>query len=182
MVTRVLLLAQIVFAIGSPAAAQDTVPLTPGTRLRLTLSAPARVEFARFQALTDTALLVAASAAPRVIPLTSIRVLEYSRGYAPSLAGGALGLLLGGAIGATIGCAANRDSYGVFCAGQSDTKVAVGTAIGGIAGAALGAYGLRREKWTRLALPLPSRDWVPVPTRATPKMVRKVGSQPYRRS
>ncbi|MGE0553861.1 MAG: hypothetical protein AB7R55_10575 [Gemmatimonadales bacterium] len=43
--------------------------------------------------------------------------------------------------------AANRDSYGVYCAGQSDTKVVLGAALGGAAGAAVGALVFKRRRW-----------------------------------
>jgi membrane associated rhomboid family serine protease len=67
--------------------------------------------------------------------------------------GGVVGFLAGAVLGGVIGCAANRDSYGVFCGGQDDTKVFVGAALGGVAGGAVGALLFRRERWTVIAGP-----------------------------
>jgi hypothetical protein len=66
------------------------------------------------------------------------------RGHRLSVAGGIGGFLIGGLAGGLAACHFNRDSYGVFCAGQSDTKLAIGAATGGLAGAALGAWLFRR--------------------------------------
>jgi hypothetical protein len=139
------------------AAAQESL-LEPGARVRVTLRIPPQSQVARFEALTDTTLLLSGSSAARVIPLSNIERIEWSSGRKPGVLGGVIGLLVGVAVGGAAGCAANRDSYGVFCGGQSDTKVAVGAAIGGIAGAALGAYLRRRDRWTPVALPRRSPD------------------------
>jgi LytS/YehU family sensor histidine kinase len=64
-----------------------------------------------------------------------------------------VGLLLGAAAGGVIACTANRDAYGVFCGGQDDTKLVIGAAIGGAAGATLGALLFRRERWTAVDVP-----------------------------
>lgn len=116
----------------------------------------ASVRIARFEAFTDSTLVVSANASSDIIPLTVVQRLESSR-RAPNALTGAIGLLTGVALGGVAGCAANRDSYGVFCGGQSDTKVAVGAAVGGIAGAALGAFLFRRERWSPVELPRGSR-------------------------
>ena len=60
---------------------------------------------------------------------------------------GVLGLLLGAGVGGALGCLANKDDYGVYCGGQDDTKVIVGAALGGLAGAAAGALLFKREAW-----------------------------------
>jgi hypothetical protein len=66
-----------------------------------------------------------------------------------SMAGGIGGFVVGAVAGALVACHFNRDSYDVFCAGQNDTKVAVGAVIGGATGAALGAYLFRRKEPAR---------------------------------
>ena len=161
--TRCAAIALSFFLCASWAAAQDA-PLVPGARVRVTLRTPPQSLVARFDALTDTTLALAGNSSPRVIPLSNVERIEWSRGRKPGVLGGVVGFLVGGALGGVAGCAANRDSYGVFCGGQSDTKVAVGTALGGIAGAALGAYLGRRDRWTPLALPRRSRDIDPLTT------------------
>ena len=128
-------------------------PLREGSRVRVTpmsVSTPAQI--VQFQALNDSALVVSSGGSSRMIPLRDISRLEQSAGRKPNLVIGAVGLLLGAAIGGVVACADNRDSYGVFCAGQNDTKVAVGAAIGGVAGGALGAFLFRRERWTAVDL------------------------------
>ena len=50
-----------------------------------------------------------------------------------------VGAVAGAAIGAALGCLANRDDYGVFCGGQSDTKAVIGAVVGAGAGAWIGA-------------------------------------------
>lgn len=62
----------------------------------------------------------------------------------PNLLAGAIGLVVGAAAGGALACLDNRDDYGVYCGGQNDTKVAVGAALGGVAGAAAGAFLFRR--------------------------------------
>jgi len=62
----------------------------------------------------------------------------------PNYLAGAIGLVVGAAAGGAVACLANRDDYGVYCAGQDDTKVAVGVALGGVAGAVAGALLFRR--------------------------------------
>jgi hypothetical protein len=63
----------------------------------------------------------------------------------PNVTGGIIGFVVGAAAGATVGCLANKDDYGVFCAGQNDTKVVVGALVGGVAGAAVGALLFKRH-------------------------------------
>lgn len=128
-------------------------PLREGSRLRVTpvsVSTPAQI--VQFQALNDSTLVVMSAGTSRMIPLRDIGRLEQSAGRKPNLVTGAVGLLLGTAIGGVVACANNRDSYGVFCAGQNDTKVAVGAVIGGVTGGVLGAYLFRRERWTTVDL------------------------------
>ena len=148
------LLAALSFCLIASATDAQTAPsIEPGARVRVTTTGPAAsVAIARFQGFTDSTLIISGNAAPNVIPLSVIQRLESSR-RTPNLVTGVAGLLVGVALGGAAGCAANRDSYGVFCGGQSDTKVAAGAAIGGIAGAALGAYLFRRDHWSPVVLP-----------------------------
>src|SRR5512140_387360 len=129
--------------------AQQSDPLERGDRIRVTVVTPTpRLYIGSYQGRTDSTLQLRSGGSPLTIALTTVRRLEQSRGRKLSVAGGVLGFLVGGAGGAALGCLANRDDYGVFCGGQSDTKVAVGAALGGAAGAALGAILFRRERWS----------------------------------
>ena len=130
-----------------PARQADT--LDPGDRIRVSVVTPTpRLYIGTYQARTDSTLQLQSGGSPLTIPMTTVTRLEQSRGRKLSVAGGVLGFLVGGAGGAALGCLANRDDYGVFCGGQSDTKVVVGAALGGAAGAALGAIVFRRERWS----------------------------------
>jgi hypothetical protein len=127
---------------------QDAVQLTPATRLRVSAASPlTQVQTGTYRALTDTALVLSGDTAQVTIPLAGITRVELSRGRKPNVAAGIVGFLLGAAAGGALGCAANRDDYGVYCGGQDDTKVIAGAALGGIAGATLGALLFRREQW-----------------------------------
>ena len=86
-------------------------------------------------------------------PLADITRLDVSRGYKPSLVGGVVGGILGAAMGGFgLGCLANRDDYGVVCAGQNDTKFWVGAVGGGVLGGLLGAWLFREDRWVRIDL------------------------------
>ena len=133
----------------APIEAQQADTLHPGDRIRVTVVTPTpRLYIGTYQARTDSALQLQSGGSPLTIAMTTVSRLEQSRGRKLSVTGGVLGFLVGGAGGAALGCLANRDDYGVFCGGQSDTKVVVGAALGGAAGAALGAILFRRERWT----------------------------------
>ena len=135
----------------APAAgsAQAVPTVEPGTRVRVTLAGPTlRREIGTWKALTDTTLQLDTGANPIAIPLAVIERIERSAGRRRSLAGGIAGFVIGAAAGGAAGCLANRDDYGVFCGGQSDTKVVAGAAIGAVAGAALGAVLFGGERWT----------------------------------
>jgi hypothetical protein len=128
--------------------AQTPLRVPTGTRLRVTSgTSPDTVQIGRLEAVSDSALVLYSAGATRTIPLETIRRLEASRGRPPNAVAGVVGLLLGVAVGGVLGCAVNRDDYGVLCAGQSDTKVALGAAIGGVGGAAFGTFVFRRELW-----------------------------------
>lgn len=133
-------------------AAQDTT-LAPGARLRVTSGHRVPyIETGRYYALTDTNLVLSRDTILLPLPLADISRVEVSRGRKPGMVGGVVGLLLGAAAGGVIACTANRDDYGVFCGGQDDTKLVIGAAIGGAAGAALGALIFRRERWAEVDL------------------------------
>jgi hypothetical protein len=136
-------------------SAQDTVQVTTGARIRVTEGPGVLMHTGSYRALTDTALVLSSGASVYSIPLGRITEVELSRGRKPSVAGGIVGLLLGGAAGGVLACAANRDDYGVFCAGQDDSKLIIGAALGGAAGAALGALLFRREAWKAVELGSP---------------------------
>lgn len=136
----------------SDLAAQDTT-LAPGARLRVTSGQRVPyIETGRYYALTDTNLVLSRDTILLPLPLADITRVEVSRGRKPGIVGGVVGLLLGAAAGGVIACTANRDDYGVFCGGQDDTKLVIGAAIGGAAGAALGALIFRRERWAEVDL------------------------------
>lgn len=133
--------------------AQEVPSLTAGTRLRITVINPRLgVEIGLYRALTDTTLTILKGSSTRVLPLSEINRLEWSRGRRPSLLGGMLGFVVGVAVGGVVGCVLNRDSYGVFCTGQNDTKVVVVAGLGGGVGAVLGAMLFRGDRWQAVDL------------------------------
>jgi hypothetical protein len=146
----------VVLALCCPLAAldaQDTV-LAPGARLRVTSEHRVpRIQTGEYHSLTDTTLVLSRDTSLLALRLAEISRVEVSRGRKPGIVGGVVGLLLGAAAGGVLACTANRDDYGVFCGGQDDTKLVIGAAIGGAAGAALGALLFRRERWTPVAIP-----------------------------
>jgi hypothetical protein len=132
---------------------QEAVELTPATRLRVSASnAGGPVQTGTFRELTDTTLAMVTGRSVLAMPLANVGRVEVSHGRKPGLAGGVVGLVLGGAAGGLLACTANRDDYGVFCAGQNDSKLIVGAALGGAAGAVLGALLFRRERWQAVDL------------------------------
>jgi hypothetical protein len=136
-----------------PLGAQDTLFAEPGSRLRVTAEERnPRVETGAYRALTDTSLVLFRDNAQIALPLARISRVEVSRGRKPNVAGGIVGFLLGATAGGVVACTANRDSYGVFCGGQNDTKLVIGAALGGAAGAAIGALLFRRERWSVVEL------------------------------
>jgi len=153
--TRIAILCFVVGA--SAASAQAAAPLEPGMRVRVTVR-PSAVQIARFASLTSTELLLTARDSTRVIPLATIERLEASQGRSPGVLAGVVGALVFSGIGGVVACTANRDSYGVFCAGQDDTKIVIGAVLGGLVGGTLGAVLFRRDRWvvvdlTRLRSP-----------------------------
>ena len=135
----------------STASAQTAPPLNPGTRIRVTVR-PSTTQVARFASLTGTELLVTAADSTRAIPLATIERLEASQGRSPGVVAGVVGAIAFAGIGGVAACAANRDSYGVFCAGQDDTKIVIGAVLGGLVGGTLGALLFRRDRWVTVDL------------------------------
>ena len=153
-------------AIGCPLfslSAQDTLPVRPGTRLRVTAeSSLLQLPTGSYRALDDTTLVLSTGLYRQLtgstlllthgsttlrFPLASIALVERSRGRTTSVTGGVVGFLLGGVVGTALSCLANRDSYGVPCAGGSDTKFILGISVGGAAGALLGSFAFGKEQW-----------------------------------
>jgi hypothetical protein len=85
-------------------------------------------------------------AAPAVVPHVTLDRIEAATARRPSVAGGVAGAVVGAVAGGVVGCMANRDDYGVFCGGQSDTKVAIGAIIGAGIGAYIGARLFARDR------------------------------------
>jgi hypothetical protein len=142
-------------AVASVVGAQELPGIRPGARLRVTMLSPPQVHVGRLEMLTDSTLVLSGNAAIRLL---NIRRLEASGGRQPGTLAAVAGFVLGASLGGVLGCAVNRDSYGVFCGGQNDTKVALGAGIGGVAGAAAGAFLGRRERWIRVDLGRPGQN------------------------
>jgi hypothetical protein len=109
---------------------------------------PARGADAPAAAIIPRAVLIPAAMtipASPALPFSAADVPQDGRSRL-SVAGGVGGFLVGAAVGALVACHFNRDSYDVFCAGQNDTKVAIGAVLGGTAGAALGSYLFRSRR------------------------------------
>jgi hypothetical protein len=56
-----------------------------------------------------------------------------------------IGAVVGAAVGGALACLANRDDYGVYCAGQNDTKVVIGAVIGAGVGGWIGGFLIPRR-------------------------------------
>jgi hypothetical protein len=140
-------------AVGAPVAAEQPPLLAPGTRVRVTVASPesrtgADVFVGQYRGRNDAALWLEPGQAPAAIPLGQLRGLEVSLGRKPSILRVAIGSLIGATVGFfAVGCLANRDSYGVLCLGQDDSKFIIGAVVGGLAGAAIGAWLFPREEW-----------------------------------
>ena len=150
------LLASILLASAvSTADAQRQSSLMPGDRIRVTFLNPGTpMQTGNLQALTDTTVHIQTESLTVAIRRAVISRVELSGGKKPSLPGGVAGFVLGAAAGGVVGCMANKDDYGVFCAGQDDTKVIVGAALGAAVGATLGAVLFRQERWTAVDVSL----------------------------
>jgi len=151
LVLRVLLLIALV---GTPTSGwAQGPPLALGTRVRVVEREPGPTRIGVYRGADQSALTLGIDSTTLTIPREQIVRLEQSLGRKPSLPGGIVGALLGALAGGAVGCLANEDDYGVFCAGQDDTKVIVGAAVGGVAGAFLGAMLFRTERWRAVELP-----------------------------
>jgi hypothetical protein len=134
----------------SPIAAAQGPPLVLGARVRVTTTTAKETGLYRGADLAN--LMLEVDATTRTIPRGTIEKLEQSMGKKPNVTTGIVGLLLGAAVGGALGCLANKDDYGVYCGGQDDTKVIVGAALGGLAGAAAGALLFKKEGWQAVTL------------------------------
>lgn len=137
----------------SVSLAQDA-PLLPGARVRVTSAQPpGEARVGMYQGLHGGLLELEANSTRFSYPLADITRLDVSRGYKPSLVGGVVGGILGAAMGGfVLGCLANRDDYGVICAGQNDTMLWTGVIGGGALMGFLGARLFRTERWARVDL------------------------------
>jgi hypothetical protein len=140
-------------ALSSTAEAQGP-PVVLGARVRVSVSQPANARHTGvLRAADGTSVQLQTSGESLTIPRSTITRLEQSLGKKPNGPGGIIGALLGVAVGGAVGCLANKDDYGVYCAGQDDTKVIVGAVVGGLAGAVVGALVFKKEGWREAALP-----------------------------
>jgi hypothetical protein len=141
-------LAAVIVALAGTLEAQHQGPLQVGARIRVSTDPPdPEHRTGTFAGLAGSDLRLSSGGTTVSVPVAAIRRLELSTGRSPGLAGGIVGGLLGVGVGGFLGCVANRDSYGVLCGGQDDTKVIVGAALGGLAGGLAGALLFRRERW-----------------------------------
>ena len=137
-------------ACGTPLAAQGPAPAL-GQRVRITTSAPGTTRVGTWRGADAANVSIQVDSTTLTIPRGTITRLEQSMGKKPNMAMGVIGLLFGAGVGGALGCLANKDDYGVYCGGQDDTKVIVGAALGGLAGAAAGALLFKREAWRTVA-------------------------------
>lgn len=100
-----------------------------------------------WHSVTDTNLVLSTPSGLLSFSARNITRLEQSLGRRPNVVAGVIGAVLGAGIGGVVGCAANADSYGVFCGGQDDTKVVVGASAGAVLGGLAGALLFKREQW-----------------------------------
>lgn len=150
-----LTLAIVLAALSSTAKAQGP-PVVLGARVRVSVAEPPDTRYTGvLRAADGTSVQLRTSGESLTIPRSTITRLEQSLGKKPNVSGGIIGALLGVAVGGAVGCLANKDDYGVYCAGQDDTKVIVGAVVGGLAGAAVGALVFKSERWLDIAIPRP---------------------------
>lgn len=137
-----------------PIPAEQAPPLESGTRVRVTVAgAESRPRIGTYEALRDNSLVLQADERSLSIPFATVQRFEVSHGRKLSVLGAVVGAVVGGAVGFFgVGCFANKDSYGVPCGGQDDTKFVIGGLVGGLAGGALGALIGRRERWESMDL------------------------------
>jgi hypothetical protein len=136
-------------------AAQDTLPLTPGARVRV--SAPdligRRAVTASVVALRrDTLVLrpVDSGAATWAVPLGRLERLEVSRGRRSRATGAVIGFFAGALAGAVYGAAGHPGLAHTDIPEEGEAAIYAGVA--GLLGAGVGAA-LGGERWARVRLP-----------------------------
>lgn len=63
-----------------------------------------------------------------------------------SVTGLVIGAVVGAAVGGALACFANKDDYGVYCAGQNDTKIVIGAVLGAGVGGWIGGVLIPRRR------------------------------------
>jgi hypothetical protein len=138
----------IAFVLPVSDAAGQQLPLPPAAPSATVLAAPALAAHELSHGARHYAAPFSIDVA-RATPGGGWSLAEQESGRRLSVAGAVGGFVVGAALGTLVACHYNRDSYGVFCLGQSDTKLAIGAAVGGAAGAVLGAHLFRRGRTGR---------------------------------
>jgi surface antigen len=143
------IVAVVVALLPGAVGADGPPPVDPGARLRVSVAGSgARPISGTLDALRDGSLVLATDGQTRAFPLATISRVEVSQGRHVSRRAVVIGAVAGGVAGALVGgCLANKDDYGVACAGQDDTKYVIGGLVGGVAGGALGAWLGKSERW-----------------------------------
>jgi hypothetical protein len=135
---RIMFLIPVLLMPLSSVAAQEGVP-------KSARNGPVRImEPAGGQPWNPTYAMAAPLAVRATDAVPRLPVLDVDTARTWSMTGAVVGAVVGAAVGGALGCLANRDSYGVFCGGQSDTKVVIGAVLGAGAGAWIGAVLPRR--------------------------------------
>jgi hypothetical protein len=149
-----LLVLALVLALATPAGAQEGATVQRGARVRVwTFEPSADPILGEFERWTGSELLLYQGEVARTIAFDDIDILEVSEGRRFNTVGAVIGGALGAAAGGALACATvNRDDYGVFCGGQSDTEVFVGAVLGAAAGVVVGGLLIRAERWVPVPL------------------------------
>ena len=147
---RRVMAAVVLALVGTSSGADAPATIDPGERIRVTVAQPAasRPLTGTLETLREGSLVVSADGRSHSFALAEVRRVEVSSGRRVSRRWTILGAVAGGAVGAVVGgCLANKDDYGVACAGQDDTKYLIGGVVGGVVGGALGAWLGQTEAW-----------------------------------
>jgi hypothetical protein len=140
-------------ALPARALGQEGARVERGARVRVwTFEPGARPRTGEFERWDGSTLVIYDGEEAVSYAFEDVDILELSGGRAFNTTGAVIGGILGTAAGGALGCAANRDSYGVYCGGQSDTKVFVGAALGAVVGVALGGLVFGGERWVPVPL------------------------------
>jgi hypothetical protein len=135
------------------AAAQTTLPIRPGDRVRIT--ADERYTGTVLIADSGRLLLVISGPADTLALLfAAIRKLEVGRGQKSALGRGArAGAVIGASLGFLVGLGMSCESGSYTCAGPVAIPVgtAIGAAVGAVPGALIGALG-HTERWETVPL------------------------------